>query len=64
MNRNAVTLLAAILFAAVAIAHFLRIVFEVPITVGDTAIPMWVSGVAAIVPGVLAWLLYKNSRQP
>lgn len=62
MNQNSVSLLAAILFAAVAVAHFLRVVFDVPVTVGNTAIPMWVSGVAIVVPGVLAWLLFKNSR--
>lgn len=62
MNQNSVSLLAAMLFAAVAVAHFLRVVFDVPVTVGNTAIPMWVSGVAIVVPGVLAWLLFKNSR--
>ena len=62
MNQNSVRLLAAIVFAAVALAHFLRVVFDVPVTVGSTAIPMWVSGVGIVVPGVLAWLLFKNSR--
>ncbi len=62
MNRNFVTLLAALLFAVVSFAHLLRIAFDVPVTVGDVAIPMWVSGVAFLVPGVLAWLLFKNSR--
>ena len=62
MNQNSVSLLAAIVFASVALAHFLRVVFDVPVTVGNTAIPMWVSGVGIVVPGVLAWLLFKNSR--
>ncbi|MGQ0383678.1 MAG: hypothetical protein ACT4UP_03190 [Gammaproteobacteria bacterium] len=62
MARNSIAPVAAMLFAAVAIAHLLRIVFDVPVTVADAAIPMWVSVIGVLVPGVLAWLLFRNSR--
>lgn len=62
MNRNTVTLLVVVLLALVSLAHLLRIVFGIPVTVADAAIPMWVSGVAAVVSGGLAWLLFKCAR--
>jgi protein-S-isoprenylcysteine O-methyltransferase Ste14 len=62
MNRNPVVLIVAILLAVVSLAHLLRIAFAIPVTVADAVIPMWVSGIGVVVPGVLAWLLYRGSR--
>lgn len=62
MSRNIVVNSAAILFATVSIAHLLRIVLGVPVTVADESIPMWVSVIGVVVPGVLAWLLFRNPR--
>jgi hypothetical protein len=60
MSRNLAVNFAAILFAVVSIAHLLRIVFDVPVTVADESIPMWVSVIGVVVPGMLAWLLFRN----
>lgn len=62
MNRNPVVPVVTMLLAAVSLAHLLRIVFEIPVTVSDVAVPMWVSGLGVVVPGLLAWLLFKGSR--
>jgi hypothetical protein len=51
-----------ILLTTVAAAHALRLVFGVEMTVGATDIPMWVSVVGAVVPGALAVLLWRESR--
>ena len=51
-----------ILLTAVAAAHALRLVFGVGLTVGSTAMPMWVSVFGAVVPGALALLLWREGR--
>jgi hypothetical protein len=40
-----VTVAAIFLLASVSLAHLLRILFGVRVTVADSVIPMWVSGV-------------------
>lgn len=54
------TNLAILLFTLVAIAHLLRVVFNVGITVGTWVVPQWVSVLAVIVPGGIAWALWKE----
>ena len=56
------TLLAIILFTLVALAHVLRLVFGTEVIVAGTPVPQWVSAVAVVVPAVIAWLLWKESR--
>ena len=46
--------LAATLFAAVALAHVARIVLHVPVMVGDAAVPVAVSWIAAPLFAALA----------
>jgi len=50
-------------FLLVALAHVLRLVFNVEITVGGTAIPVWVSMVGTVVPAGIALLLWRE-RDP
>jgi hypothetical protein len=59
---NTGTLLAIIVFTIVAIAHLLRLVDGTQIVVGSTTIPMWVSFVGILVPGLIAVLLWKEAR--
>lgn len=54
--------LAVSLFTLVAIAHLLRLIYGVDLTVGDWHAPEWVSVVGVIVPGGIAWLLWKEGR--
>ncbi len=57
-----VTVGATILLAVVSLAHLMRILFGVRVTVADAVIPMWVSGVAFVVAGGLAIMLWCGAR--
>jgi len=57
------TLLALILMVAVAIAHALRLLTATPVIVGSFEVPMWGSVGGIIVPGVIAWLLWRDLRK-
>ena len=54
--------LAVIVFILVAIAHLMRIVTDTEIVVGGNNIPQWISMVGVVVPGLIAWLLWKESK--
>ena len=56
------TLLAIIVFTIVAVAHLLRLFDGTQIVVGSTPIPMWVSVLGVLVPGLIAFLLWKESK--
>ena len=56
------SLLAIIVFVLVAIAHLLRLVSGTDIVIGGNDIPQWVSVVGVLVPGSIAWLLWKESK--
>ena len=57
------TLMATVLLASVSLAHLLRLVFGVQVTVADRVIPMWVSGVAFLVAGAVAVMLWRGARR-
>jgi protein-S-isoprenylcysteine O-methyltransferase Ste14 len=56
------SLLAIIVFVLVAIAHLLRLVSGTDVVIGGNDIPQWISVVGVIVPGLIAWLLWKESK--
>jgi hypothetical protein len=56
------TLIAAVLLAFVAVAHLLRILFNIEATIGGVAVPMWVSVVATLGAGGVALLLWYDRR--
>ena len=58
-----VTLSAVVVLAVVSLAHLLRLVLGVRVTVADSVIPMWVSGVAFVVAGGLAVMLWRSARR-
>ena len=57
------TLIATVLLAAISLAHLCRLVFGVRVTVADAVIPMWVSGVAFLFAGGLAFMLWRDARR-
>jgi len=57
------TLAATVLLATVSLAHLLRILFGVRVTVLDEVIPMWVSWVAFLVAGGVALMLWRSARR-
>ena len=52
-----------ILLSAFAVVHVLRLVFQVSIVVGSVAIPMWASVLGVLVPGGLAFWLWREQRE-
>ena len=56
------TRLAILLLTLVAIAHLLRLLNDIAVTVGDWSVPQWVSMVGVIVPLVIAGLLWSENK--
>jgi hypothetical protein len=54
--------IAGVLFVLVALAHVARLVLDVPIRIGDWALPMAVSWVAAPVFAALAAWAFRSTR--
>jgi hypothetical protein len=62
---RAYALLTGVLFALIACAHVLRLVFGWPVQMAGLAVPMWVSWFGILGAGVLAvWaaLIYRGRR--
>jgi len=55
--------MASMLLAVVALAHLLRLIFGLQVTVADRIIPMWVSAVAFVVAGGMAIALWRGARR-
>jgi len=56
------SILAILLLTLVAIAHLLRLVFGLDISVGEWDVPQWVSVGGAVVPAAIAIMLWRESR--
>jgi hypothetical protein len=54
--------LAILVFSIVAILHLLRMVFGVSLTIGNWLVPQWISVIGVVGPGVIAWMLWKESK--
>ena len=54
--------LAILLLTLVAIAHLVRLLGGVEVTVGEWGVPQWVSVVGVIVPLMIAGLLWTESK--
>lgn len=64
MKHKKYCMVSGTLFALVALAHLLRVLYSMPVQVDDYAIPMWVSWVATAVPGALAFWAFRIAQQP
>ena len=62
MGHKEYCVVSGALFALVALAHLLRIVYGMSVQVDDFAVPMLVSWIGLIVPGVLAVWAFRISR--
>jgi hypothetical protein len=56
------TLVAALVFFILAIAHLVRIILQVPIVVGSVTIPMWPSVVVFFLFLILGFKLFRECR--
>jgi hypothetical protein len=52
---------AAVVFALVALAHLLRLVYGWEVTLAGWVVPLWVSGVGLIVAGGLAAMVWREA---
>ena len=57
------TKLATLIFAVVALAHLLRLIYGWVVTIVGADVPMWGSGVALVISGILAAGLWWESRK-
>jgi uncharacterized membrane protein YdbT with pleckstrin-like domain len=56
------TLVAALIFAIMALLHVYRLFTHFQVILGSHEIPMTVSYIAIVVTGILAWGLYRESK--
>ncbi len=49
-----------VVFTIVALAHLVRAVRQMPVTIGATAAPVWISWVAVVVAGGLAVWAFRG----
>lgn len=57
------SLMATVILATVSLAHLLRLLLGVQVTLGDSIVPMWASGVAFVVAGGTAFMLWRDSSR-
>lgn len=62
MGRKPFTMVAAIIFAVIAVAHLYRLMTHFQIVLGSHTLPEWISYVGVVVPALLAYMLVKESR--
>jgi hypothetical protein len=55
------TMLTVAFLALVAVLQFLRFVFGWPVTIEGMSVPVWGSGIATLVAGGLATMLWKET---
>ena len=60
MPSQAFCRVAAAIFGLVALAHVARLALGLPVQVGETAIPMWVSWFGLFVSGGLSLLGFRS----
>ena len=63
MGNRPYTLIAAIIFGIMALAHILRLFVKFQVVVGTHPLPMWGSIVAIVITGLLSWGLFKEARR-
>lgn len=54
--------LAIIVFSLVSVAHLLRLLLGINLSVGNWNVPQWVSVLGVIGPAAIAMILWKESR--
>jgi hypothetical protein len=64
MNQKLFSLVAGLIFLVVAVIHALRLIFSWHVTFVGWAVPIWVSWIAFLVSGFLAYEGLRLSRRP
>jgi hypothetical protein len=56
------TIVAIVLFSLIAIVQLARLILGWEVSVNGVAIPMWVSGIAFVIAGGVAVLVWREAR--
>ena len=64
MDKKAYNTITAVLFLVIAVSHLLRIVFGWSAQIGGLDIPVWVSWLALVVSGALAYFGFRQNLRP
>jgi hypothetical protein len=62
LNRSTYLTVTAALFLVMAIVHLLRIILGWHVEIGGLSIPFWVSWLAVVVAGALAYFGFMQKR--
>jgi hypothetical protein len=63
MSQKALSLAAGVVFLLIALSHVLRIVLGWRIIIQDFSVPMWASGIAAVIMGYLAYECFRLEKK-
>lgn len=63
MGNKPFTMIAVLIFALMAVLHIYRLVSHFPIVIGSHEMPEVASIVGALVTGLLAVMVYRESRR-
>ncbi len=64
MERSRYRTISGVLFGLIGLGHGIRAALQVPVQLGSTSIPIWVSWVAVVVAGVFCvWAFRKPGQQ-
>lgn len=63
MIQKPFSILATVVFALVALAHLHRLLFEWEVLINGARMPMWTSVVGVLIAGLLAFGVWRESRQ-
>ena len=64
MGSRPFTMIAALIFFAIALAHVYRVFTHFQIIIGSHEIPQWISYFGIVIPALLAILLLRENRAP
>lgn len=62
MDKNQSLLVASVVFGIIALLHLLRAIFSWPARIANFDVPVWLSYIAIVVAGYLAWHMYNASK--
>lgn len=57
------TTIAVLILALLALGHVYRLVRGLEVVVNGITVPQWISGVVAVVAGMLALMVWRESRR-
>jgi hypothetical protein len=62
MAHKTYCVVSGVLFALVALAHLLRLVYGLPVQIDEFPVPMFISWAGFIVPALLSFWAFRVSR--